>query len=162
MIRDVNGYPQYTNLLLPFNTLVAVSFFIFGLDPVSQWAVMVVVFGLLICLALYILMRKSGIGIIPASIAIMFVPFLAQSGNLPGVWFLLPYNVGLLALIFMLVGLIIKNRPLTIVAGILSVIFYPPMMVFVVPTLIVALIMRSKNDSSMKLNNNSSPQSNQP
>jgi hypothetical protein len=143
---------SYANLLTPFDSLIAELFLLLGLDPVSSFAVLVLVFGLLMSLAIYIFMRKLGIGTTPSSIAVMFIPFLAQSGNLPGIWFLLPYNIGLLAFVFMLIGIVMRRRILIITNAALSLIFYPPMMVFVIPTLIVMLIMNRKKDSSMKSN----------
>lgn len=134
----IQGAPDYANLLTPYDSLTAELFLSLGLDPISEWSALAVAFGLFMCMALYILMRKIGIGSLAAAAAVLCIPFLAEGGNLPGIWFLLPYTLGTLVLLVMLTSLAMRDRKLAVVSAILSLILYPPMMAFVIPTLCVA------------------------
>lgn len=147
-----DDHPFYGNLLVPSSSLMAELYLLSGLDPVSRFGALAAAFGLFICAALYILARKLGAGPPAASLAILCVPFLAESGNMPGVWFLLPYTLGTLAFILMLSGAVMRERVLMAVAALVSLALYPPMMVFVVPALVAAfLVMRRPPIAENKL-----------
>lgn len=126
----------FANLLVPFDSVLAELFLILGLAPVGQFAVLAILAGLALSLALYICLRSLGAGRIAAVIALLSAPFIAEGANLPGMWFLLPYLASAIPLFFMLAAVARKIYSVALVYGALAVILYPPSAVFVLPALI--------------------------
>lgn len=125
------------NLLFPFHTIFAGFFLILNISPVTNFSILPVILGMLICFAVWGLLITLGLKKSTALIATLFVPMITQSGNLPGIWFAIPYIVGLLFLVTATAGFVIKDKYLYITSSILSLLFYPPIIIFLLPMVFV-------------------------
>ena len=134
----------FFNLLLPFHSLLSGIFLLLNLSPVYQYSLASIATGILTCLALYILMRRLDIGSIPSILSILMVPFITNSANLPGIWFLLPYNVSLILFLILLISIREKDNLNIICSAALTTTLYPPMALFIVPALIACFFIENR------------------
>jgi len=133
-----HGSPM-PNLLLPFDSLIAGSFVLFGLSPISDFAILAILFGLAASVSLYIAGRCWGIGRFACTLSMLAIPFLTNSANLPGVWFLVPYIAATAPFFLMLAFLGKKDYVWATAAAFLSLVIYPPFAVFIAPTLLIGV-----------------------
>lgn len=121
------------NLLAPFYSLISELSLFFGLDPVTGIPVLAIVFGTLVCVSVMMLVRSMGGSLFASLFAGLCIPFIANGSNLPGVWFLLPFAVALVPLLWFLSALSFGSERLALACAFLSVLIYPPSAVFIVP-----------------------------
>ncbi len=121
------------NLLVPFHSLASEVSLFFGLDPVVGVPVLAIVFGALVSVSAMFLAWSMGGGVLASVLAGVFVPLITNGSNLPGIWFLMPFVVSLSPFLWFLSALSVGRRGLAVGCGSVSVLLYPPMLVFVLP-----------------------------
>jgi hypothetical protein len=131
---------SFVNLLLPFHVFVSQFFLLLQMDPVSDFAVLPIFLGILTCMASYAFLRNYGISRNASLVAVALIPFITQSSSLPGIWFALPYVIGLLCLLAHIVGVSKKDAYLTVFGAIASFLFYPPIIVFLAPVALYFMV----------------------
>jgi len=140
-VNPLAGNVPTANLLLPFDSSLALLFLVLGLSPVADFAALSVAFGLALCAALYLCMRSNGISRIASLVSVLSVPFITNGANLPGIWFLLPYTASAIAFFIMLAAFAKKERAVAAASAIISIALYPPMAVFILPAYAGALVL---------------------
>ena len=121
----------FSNLLTPFFSLIAELLLLLNLNPLSGYAVLMVIFSTLICILAYVFLRTANIGSLASSLSVLSLPLIANSGNLPGLWSLLPLSGGLIFFLVALASLNLNKYNLFIMSAFLSLALYPPMIVFI-------------------------------
>ena len=132
------------NLLLPFDSLLAGLFVLFGLSPISNFAILAIAFGVAISMSVYAAARCFGVGRFASVIAFLSIPFIVNGANLPGVWFLLPYIASAAPFFLMLACLGKKEYKLAGVAAFISLLLYPPFAIFILPATIASAFFTKK------------------
>src|ERR1035437_5318326 len=132
------------NLLLPFDSLLAGLFVLFGLSPISNFALLAIIFGIAVCASIYMTARCFGVGRFASVIAFLLIPFIVNGANLPGIWFLLPYIASAVPFFLMLACLVKKEYKLAGVAAFISLLLYPPFIVFIVPAFLASYFVEYK------------------
>ena len=141
LVDPLNANAPFANMLFVFFSVTAELLLLFGMNPLTGYPIFALVAGLVICLLSYIYLRRLRVSAFPASIAVMTVPLIINGANLPGIWFYLPFILGF---VIFLLGLLAfglrdgrdQNR-FFIIASVISLVIYPPMIVFIVPVAIV-------------------------
>ena len=123
------------NILFVFPSFLAELFLLFNLNPLNYYWLFSVFFGLLLCVSVYTLLRTYKISGVVGGISILFIPYIVNSGNLLALWSLLPFTLGTIFLIWQLISQKMDYTLPSIFYGVLALMFYPPMMVFVFPLL---------------------------
>lgn len=136
----------FPNILLVFPSLLAEFFLITGLNPVTEYSALAIFFGLVLCASLYVLLKSYKVHSYVSAASILCVPYIANTGNLPALWILLPFTI---AIIFLIWQLIAQRQRYYRQAGAyaaLSLFVYPPIVVFTIPILFVGLFFGRKED----------------
>jgi len=127
------GKPDdFVNLELPFHSLISEIILLLNLDPLTQFTIIAIITGILVCLLIYFLLRFNNVGKLPAAIACLSVPYIVVSGNLPGIWNLLPVILGIILTLLGFFFVSERNIKMIIFMSFLIVIFYPPLIIFYV------------------------------
>ncbi len=103
------------------------------LTPLIYYSYFAIASGFLICVLVYQLCRAHLIKMFPSLLATLAVPYIANGGNLPGIWYFLPYIAGTIFLLVMLIAYQKEEKGLSLVCGGIAVILYPPIITFVLP-----------------------------
>ncbi len=132
------------NLLLPFHFLIAGIFFLLGLTPLTHYVWLAILNGVAISILVYALIRSYGKSVYAASVAMLALPFITQSGNLPGMFYLLPFTSSLTFLLAALIGINKKSKTAFYLCFVISILLYPPIIIFAVPVFLYVLIYERK------------------
>jgi hypothetical protein len=132
------------NLLLPFSSLLAGLFVLFGLSPISNFAILAIIFGIAVCASIYMTARCFGAGKFSSATVMLSIPYIANGANLPGLWFLLPYIAGAVPFFLMLAAFGKKEYKLAGVAAFISLLLYPPFAIFILPATIASAFFTKK------------------
>src|ERR1035437_5397870 len=135
---------QMPNLLLPFDSLIAGLFVLLGLSPISNFAILAIIFGIAVCASIYMTARCFGVGRFASVIVFLSIPFIVNGANLPGIWFLLPYIASAVPFFLMLACLGKREYKLAGVAAFISLLLYPPFAIFILPATIASAFFTEK------------------
>lgn len=124
------------NLLVPFFSLTSSFFAYFNLDPINQYYLLPLLTGFLITIFAFILLRKIGIDYYSAGITTVLITYIANGTNLPGIWYTLPYTLGLIIYLNLLYFIASNDNKMIIFTSIFATFIYPPIFVFILPALI--------------------------
>lgn len=119
----------FINLEAPFHSFLATILLLLHLDPLTQYTVLTIVFGLLIVVVIYLLLVCS-IDRLPAAIASISTLYITNGANLPGIWNLRPLNIGMLAMVLGFIFLSDKKMKMATFMGFVAFLFYPPLFIF--------------------------------
>ncbi len=134
----------FENLLFPFHTFISQIFLLLQLDPVADFATIPIFLGVLTCLVSYVFLRSCDVSSAVSLLSVACIPLITQSGSLPGIWFALPYSVGFLFLLIHIIGLSNRDMSLAISGALISFIFYPPIIVFLAPSIVYYAVKHRK------------------
>jgi hypothetical protein len=133
------------NLLIPFDSMLAGLFVLLGLSPISDFAILAIIFGILVSASIYVAARCWGIGKFSSAMVFLLIPYITNGANLPGIWFLLPYIASAVPFFIMLACLGKREYMLASIAAFLSLILYPPFVVFIAPAFLIAVFLEYRN-----------------
>ncbi len=71
MINPFDNNKPFANPLVVFYSLTALLFFIFGINPLTGWALFALINGLIICILTYLISRKLGGSVFASGIAML-------------------------------------------------------------------------------------------
>ncbi len=128
----MNGYPSFSNPLIGFFSFSSELFILFNLNPLYGYAVFALVFGMILSLIFYLFLRSYGLGKIPSLVPLFLLPYIANGANIPGMWYFLPYIVSFIFFLISLSAIIKRQENLSFFSGFISLILYPPMIVFLI------------------------------
>lgn len=132
-------YRHFPNIFVGFFALLSEVFLVLNLDPLIGFPILAIVTGSLLCLLVYIFLRTSGAGKMSAVVAALSLPWIINSSKLPGLWYLFPFIGGAIFLLSGLIAWNLKKYQTALVASILSVFLYPPLIVLVAPAFLIGL-----------------------
>lgn len=142
-------YNNFPNIFISFFSLLSEFFLVLNISPLLGYIYFSIVTGFIICLLIFILLRQLKVGLFASLLATLCVPYIVNGLNLPGIWYLLPFIGGTILFLINLIGLCNHKHLFALIMSILSLLLYPPMVIFVIPTYIAYLIF----DKELKINN---------
>jgi hypothetical protein len=140
IVNPLINKARFISPVLPFFSFLSEVFLILKLDPLTQFPFLSILSGLSICSLIYLILRKIGIGTAISLLIFLSIPYITNGANLPGIWFLIPLIMGIILFLLSVLSFISENKKLALINSILSVIFYPPMIVFSFPILIIIFL----------------------
>ncbi len=143
---DGEEHNNFPNIFVAFFSFLAEIFLLTQINPLLGFVPLSIITGTLLCFLIYVLLKSSKIEELPAIIAMLVVPWIVNSSKLPGIWYLFPFILGAILFFSGLVAYQLKNRVLFFIANLLTLLFYPPLVVFVLPVLILEIIIRNKKN----------------
>ncbi|MBA3283617.1 MAG: hypothetical protein H0U27_00975 [Nitrosopumilus sp.] len=141
-VNPLNNNQYFSNPLIVFFSVLSELFLLLHLTPLIHYSYIAIASGMLLILSIYIVCRSYRIHSFAATLVILSVPYIVNGANIPGIWYLLPYSVGSIFFFIMLSALKRGEFRIGYCAALLSLIFYPPMVVFVLPTLSVDIFLK--------------------
>lgn len=139
-VNPLFGNGHWPNLFVPYFSTLSQIFLILNLNPFSDFALMSVVLGTIITGLTVIVLWCFGVGRVGIIFSILSLPLLTNAGNLPGLWFLMPYLSAVGLWLASLGAFAIGVDWLFYVFCLLAIVFYPPILAFVLPVFLVRLI----------------------
>lgn len=137
LVNPLDAYTPFINFLVASHSLFSELSLVLQFDPISQYAFLAIINSTLLCLAIFLLLRSMSVGSSIAITASISALLITNSGNLPSLWYILPYTASLTFLVFGMIGYVVKNKVIQYTNLIISMLLYPPMIVFTVPFLLV-------------------------
>lgn len=134
----------FFNLEVFFHSFIAEIVLLLGLNPLLQYTMLGIFFNSLIILLIYLFLRISKIPKLASAVSSLFGLYIAVSGNLPGIWHLIPFTSGIIFFLFSICFMEFGEVVPAFLALIASSAFYPPLFPFCFVGFIVFLFTRLK------------------
>lgn len=134
---DGSDHYNFRNIFVGFFALLAQIFLIINIQPLFGFSILAVYSGLLVCFLVYLFLKSAKVKEFPALIATLSLPWVANSSKLPGIWYLFPFIGGVIFFLAALTALNLKKNKLAIISSLISILLYPPLIMFVAPALII-------------------------
>jgi hypothetical protein len=151
MVNPLDSNTFFANPLVVFYTLTALILGILGINPLIGWAVLALLNGLLICILIYLISRRYGASVFASNVAMLSVPLITNGTNAPGIWFFVPFLGSLTIFLFAILLTLNKKTWPALGMYIFSLILYPPMVLFIIPSLI-GLILYNRSELNKSKN----------
>ncbi|NCT54403.1 hypothetical protein GW758_00385 [Candidatus Falkowbacteria bacterium] len=134
---DGPDHYNFRNIFVGFFALLAQIFLIINIQPIFGFPILAVYSGFLVCFLVYLFLKSAKVKEFPALIAALSLPWVINSSKLPGIWYLFPFIGGTIFFLAALIALNLKKNKLAIVSSLLSILLYPPLIMFIAPALLV-------------------------
>lgn len=131
---------SFHNLEFGFHTLLSELFLITDLDPLTSYSIFSTLAGILICILVYFILRYNNLEKTYSAIGAMSILFIVNGSNLPGIWYLLPLIIGLICLLLSIIFMALDNKRMTLILGLFTLLFYPPLFLFFTPAFIIFML----------------------
>ncbi|MFX0134835.1 MAG: hypothetical protein ACFFDN_14430 [Candidatus Hodarchaeota archaeon] len=119
----------FVNLELPFHSFVSEIILLLDLNPLTQYTILNIFSGLLICLLVYFILRVNKIDKFSSTIACLSVPYIINGANLPGIWTFIPLVMGIISMLLGFLFMSVDEKKMIFFAAFLTLVFYPPLFV---------------------------------
>ncbi|OGJ19874.1 hypothetical protein A3K73_02685 [Candidatus Pacearchaeota archaeon RBG_13_36_9] len=130
----------FNNLELPFHSFVSEIILVLDLDPLTQFALLHIFTGMIICVLVYFILRANGISKLASSVPPLSLLYIVNGANLPGIWTLIPLILGIISMLLGLFFMSVNNRKMIFLTAFLTLIFYPPLFVLHLPAILVSTL----------------------
>lgn len=129
IVNPLWGNSPCLNFELPFHSFVSEIILLLNLNPLTQYTILTIFSGILICVLVYLILRVNKINKLASSVACLSVPYIVNGANLPGIWNLMPLTLGIISLLIGLFFISSNNKKMSLFSSFLTLIFYPPLFV---------------------------------
>ncbi len=146
---EINPYTKepFLNMEMPFHSFLAGIFLLLGLDPLTQYALLTIFFNLLIISLIYFFLRLNKLKKLTSAIAALFALYIINGNNLPGIWNLMPLNLGILSLLIGFSFIALNEKKMAALSSLLVFLFYPPLL----PSYLLGLLFFSRKALALAL-----------
>lgn len=136
-VNPLDNSQPFLNLEFFSHSFLAEFFLLAKLPPLTNYVFISIVFNTLIGGLSYVFLRASGVKKSFSFISSLLLLYIAVGANLPGLWNLIPVNMGIIIFLIGLGFLAINNFKLALLNSILVFLFYPPLVPFYVISLLI-------------------------
>jgi len=123
----------YEYFVFGFYSLLAELFLLMGFQPLLYYAAFALAAGFAVCFLVYQVLRAYEVSPLGAILSAVGMLYVVNGANLPGLWYLLPFNAGFIVFLIMLGLMAYRCSGFAVFAAVLSFILYPPLIVFIAP-----------------------------
>ena len=134
----------FFTFLMPFHSMIAEVFLFLGSAPLYTYAYLAIFVGMIICFLVYLCLRSYDVSQLYSVLTVLFLPFLANGTNMPGLWYVIPVSGGLIFFFVCIAADRFEKNILIYIAGIISLVLYPPIIIFVGSLFVARYIPRTK------------------
>lgn len=120
----------FVNLEFAFHSFLSELVLLLNLNPLTDYSLLAIFFGLMICVLIYNFLRYSSVGKLPAAIACLSALYITNGANLPGIWMLLPLIPGILSMLLSFFFVASDDKKMIFFMVIITLLFYPPLFPF--------------------------------
>lgn len=129
-IRNILDQTTFINLEMVFHSFVAEIMLILGLNYLTQYVVISLIFNTLIVFVVYLFLRINKISNFASAICSLLLLYITCGANLPGLWNFMPFSLGLFLSILGFSFMSLGDLRFSILAVIATSFFYPPILIF--------------------------------
>jgi hypothetical protein len=126
----------FPNLELAFHCFLSEIVLLLDLDALTQYSILSLIFGIIICLLIYFILRKKGLGKFSSAVSCLGASYVVNGANLPGIWYLMPISLGIISIFLGFLFMAFNDKKMPIILAFLVLIFYPPLFIFYTLSLI--------------------------
>lgn len=139
--NPLTGYDcLFINLEFPFHSFLSELILLLNLDPLTDYSILTIFSGLLICVLVYIFLRYEGVNKLPAAIASSSILYITNGANLPGIWNLTPLIMGIISILLSFFFISSGNKKMMFLMAIITSLFYPPLFPFYILAIISSFL----------------------
>lgn len=140
-----------TNFLFAFHIFLAELSVLLHVEILYAYAWFSIAAGMLAIAMLYAAFRSFALPFGISLLGVFLLPFVTNSSNLPMLWYLLPWNIGFIFFVAMFIAMRAKKTVHATLLGLVALMFYPPLLVFLVPSYITYVIWQKVRHAKMFL-----------
>lgn len=140
----------FQNFLFVFHSSISGIDLLLDLNLLTAYQVLSIVFAMILICFTYVLLRSFEISVGVSILIIFLISYLPNSSNLPILWYLLPWNIGLIFFVAYLVSVKKRHIKWSIILNIFSIIFYPPLVVLSLPSFVFMSLMQGGKKDNIK------------
>lgn len=129
VMNNLAGEP-FLNLELFFHSFFAEIILILGLNCLTQYTLLSIFLNALIILLIYVFLKINKISSLTAGICALMALYITCGASLPGLWNLLPLNLGILVSLVGFCFMSLGSLRMAFLALTLAALFYPPIAIF--------------------------------
>jgi len=130
---------SFYNLELFFHSFVAQLMLLLQLNPLTQYTLLAIFLNSLFVVSVYVFLKLNKISSLTSAIASMLLLYIASGANLPYIWHLIPFNLGLTFSVLAMCFMKMDKFKMSCLAVLLTLLFYPPLFLFSVLAFFVYL-----------------------
>lgn len=130
-------HKPYTNFLFVFHSLIAYITTIVGGSVAVGYVWIGIGINVILIGVLYRWWRACSVARGVALGGVLLAPYIVNSANLPMFWYLLPWNIGFILFVCGFVAMQRQETRLAFGALLMTVVMYPPYLVFVLPAVLL-------------------------
>jgi hypothetical protein len=119
----------FPNFELPFHSFISEIILLLDLNPLTQYVILTIFSGLIICLLVYFILRVNKVSKIVSAISCLSVLYIVNGANLPGIWNLMPLTLGIISFFLGFLFMSLNKRKMSLLMAFLTLIFYPPLFI---------------------------------
>jgi len=134
----------FPNLELFFHSFIAEIILLLGLNPLLDYTILSIFLNTLIIILAYLFLRINNVSKLTAGVCSLLMLYITCGANLPGLWHLIPFNLGIMLFLASICFMKFNDTKATIASVILASLFYPPLIPFYFIGLLVFLLCRIK------------------
>lgn len=151
VVNPLNHDKPFPDVLFVFPSTISEFFLITGLDPLTNYYILQMLVTFVCLISFYLLLRMYDVNRYISAVTILGFSYITNSGNLPAMWSLLPVSLSLVFLPWIIMSQKqgMKNR--TLVYSLISLIIYPPIIIFVLPILAIDLYKNKNKKHTLKV-----------
>ncbi len=150
LVNPLNKNEPFINFLLASHSLFGEVILVFGLNPLTQYVYLAIVNGLLMSVCIFLVLRLLLVRPAFSAISALCVFLITNSGNLPSFWYILPYTASLTFFLFAIAGFVSKSKFVYLMNLIISLLLYPPIILFIAPFLLAVSYGKKPNVETIK------------
>jgi len=120
----------FPNLEFVFHSFMSGLMLFFGLNVLTYYSFFALFFSIILCILVYFLLRYNQVSKLNSGIACLFLPFIVNGANLPGLWYLIPLTLGIICMLLGYIFISMNSKKLGLIMSILVLAFYPPLFIF--------------------------------
>lgn len=141
---------SFLNFQMGFHSFLSQIFLILDITPLTNYVVLSIFFNLLIATMIYLFLKNKKINSWVCAITSISTMYITNGANLSGFWNLIPINLGILSFLIAMFFLSNKKFKMFLLSSFLTAIFYPPLVLFLLISLVFSLIFEKEKKSLSK------------
>ena len=145
----VRTHGGFVNLELAFHTTLGSMMHLVSSDPLYSYVPFSLLVNITLVVLLYLVSRTLGASRTASGIGSMLALYVTTGANLPGLWYLIPINLGLVSMFVSILLLLEQQQKLFFFGFFTTLVLYPPLIVFLAPTYFGYLLQRSNSKHMM-------------
>lgn len=142
---------NFSNLELATHTFLSEIILLTDLNPIIDYTKVAILVNMTIIFLIYLLLRRNKVNKLSSAIASLSILYVTNGATLPGIWYLLPINLGIITLLLSFIFLSSHQIKMTLFMSFLTLLFYPPLFVFYFTAIIVYLFTSQQISRNEKL-----------